>query len=146
MHSHSHRENTLPTNGGQVPAIKQLSGKKLAKQLKAGAIKPDFQNRLAYDLQTGHLVISRLTAKQARMLTGASRAGLAAVRREMRSTGNGSNGTTNKQDRLFYRCSPSDADLDVAVACFGSRLMAAIDRATKPARCERTGEMFDASR
>ena len=60
---------TTTTNGRQVPAVKQISGKKLAKQLKAGAIKPDFQNRLAYDLQTGHLAISRLTARQTCQLT-----------------------------------------------------------------------------
>jgi hypothetical protein len=129
--------------GGQVPAaVKQISGKKLAKQLKTGAISPDFAARLAYDLNTGHLAVSRLTAKQSRWLTGATCADLARVRREMRATNGNSNGGNG---RVLYRHDVADSDVDAIVTKVGAeRVMASLDRLTKP-RCERTVELFGAS-
>jgi hypothetical protein len=124
--------------GGQAPA-RDINGRKLAAALKNGTVQPDFAAWLAFKLQSGEAHVHHLTAKQARALTGASRAGLAAERRKnRRANGNGGNG---KQERLFYRRSPSDTDLDAAVAQHGPRLMAALDRATKP-RCDATSEMF----
>jgi hypothetical protein len=133
-----HAVTTPPGNGGQVPAIKQISGKKLARRLKEGTLSPELAARLAYDLNTGHVAVSKLPAKWSRMMTGATVAGLASVRRTLRATnGNG--------HRVLYRRNPSDADIDTVVAKIGpDKVMASLDRLTKP-RGERTTEMFGAS-
>jgi hypothetical protein len=121
-------QTTPPGNGGQAPPVKRISGLRLARALKAGTINPVIAARLAYDLNTGHVIISRLTAKQARMLTGAKCADLAAVRREMRSTnGNG------KHARVLYRHDLTDIDIDTVVTKIGAeKVMQSLDRLTKP--------------
>ena len=120
-----HSVNGTPSNGGQGPAIK-LSGKRLARWLRAGVIDPDFAARLAYRLQVGTVVVGDFTDKQSRLLTGASRAELAAVRRKHRqANGNGK--------RVLYRRYPTDSDIDAVVAKIGAdRVMKALDRYTQP--------------
>jgi len=134
-----HAENGMPHGGVQVPAVKPISGKELAKALKAGTVTPDFTAWLAYRLQVGGAWLHHLTAKQARQVTGAICADLAAERRKNRpANGNGK--------RVLYRRNPTEADVDAIVAKLGpDKVMQALDRMTKP-RCARTGEMFGASR
>ena len=120
-----------------TPEVKKISGQKLAKWRRMGLIPPVFAARLADALQTGTVTVSNFTPSQSVALTGAKPADIAAARRERRKhrptvVGNGSNG--KHQDRLFYRNRPTDADLDVAVAQHGPRLMAALDRATSVTR------------
>jgi hypothetical protein len=114
-----------PTSAATHP-VKQISGKKMAARLKAGTIIPYLQAKVAYELQTGRLAISHLTAKQARQLTGAKCADLASVRREMRqANGNGK--------RVLYRRAVADSDIDVIVGQVGpEKVMQALDRYTAP--------------
>jgi len=111
-----------------APAVK-VSGRKLAQALKAGTIPPEFAARLAYDMQTGTVVVGQLPARWARAMTGATRAGLAAERRAHRR-GNGNGGP-----RVLYRRHDlSDEIVDTIVHQVGTeRMMAALDRATHPA-------------
>jgi hypothetical protein len=111
-----------------APAVKKVSGRKLAQALKAGTIAPDVAARLAYGLQTGAVIVSKLPARWARAMTGATRAGLAAERRAHRQD-NGNGGP-----RVLYRHDLSDETIDTVVHQVGiERLMAALDRATHPA-------------
>jgi hypothetical protein len=123
---------TLYSNGSPtptsaaIPPVKQINGKKLARQLKAGLLRPDFQARLAYDLQTGHVAVTGLTAKQARQLTGARCADLAHVWREMRSA-------NRNGKRVLYRSHFTDSDVAAAVRQLGlDRVWAVLDRHTQP--------------
>src|SRR5262249_50099425 len=102
-------------------------------------VTPDFTAWLAYRLQVGGAWLHHLTAKQARQVTGAICADLAAERRKNRpANGNGK--------RVLYRRNPTEADVDAIVPQLGpDTVMQALDRMTKP-RCARTGEMFGASR
>jgi hypothetical protein len=121
-----YRFNT-PTNGsGQAPAARNINGKKLARALKAGTVQPGLAAWLAYEFQAGGAYLHHLTAKQARWLTGAKCADLAAERRKHRQTnGNGK--------RVLYRLAPTDSDLDAVIAKLGAdRIMKALDRYTQP--------------
>jgi hypothetical protein len=112
--------------------------------MKAGTVEPGFADWLAYKLQVGEVFVHHLSARQARALTGARCADLAAVHRANRRS-NGRNGNGSKR-RVFYRRVASDADLDGVIQKLGpNKVMQALDRLTKP-RCERTTEMFSAAR
>jgi hypothetical protein len=128
-----HSINGTPQNGGQGPAIK-LSGKRLAKWRKMGVITPDFAARLAYGLQVGRFAVGDFTDKQSRLLTGASRADLAAVRRSARRKHRQHRANGNGQHaRVLYRRDPTDSDVDAIVAKIGAdRVMKALDRHTQP--------------
>jgi hypothetical protein len=116
--------NTMKT----AAAVKKISGRKLLQALKAGTIPPDFAAKLAYGMQTGAVVVGKLPAKWARMMTGATRAGLAAERRAHRQ------GSSNGGPRVLYRHDLSDETIDTVVHQVGiERLMAVLDRATHPA-------------
>jgi hypothetical protein len=131
------RENDTAPNGAQVPA-RDLNGGKLSRALKAETIPPAWRARLALRLQDGSLFLHHLTAEQARQITGARVSELAAARRAERPV----NG--NGHVRVLFRNVLADGDIDAIVAKVGAeRMMAALDRATKP-RCERTPEMFGA--
>jgi hypothetical protein len=107
-------------NGG----LHLIYGRKLAALLKAGTASDANMARLAHELQTGVVAITGLTARQARQMTGASRAGLAAERRAHQPV---------KGRRVLYRSNPSDADVDKVVARVGAdRIMRALDRYTQP--------------
>jgi hypothetical protein len=116
---------TAKSNGGQGPKGPHLiDGMLLAKALKAGDIKPEYAAKLAFELQTGTVILGHLSARQARAVTGATRSGLAAERRSHRPV---------KGQRVLYRSNPSDADIDKVVARVGAdRIMRALDRYTQP--------------
>ena len=134
-----HQQPTPAENGGQG-AVLPVNGKKLSRRRKRVSRK--LRARLAAKLQNGTAYVANLTAAQACGLCDVTPAELATAKRRVAKR----NGNGNKhQDRLFYRRSPTDTDLDVAVAQHGPRLMAALDRATKP-RCQQTTEMFSAAR
>jgi len=80
--------NGTSANGGQV-VRRNINGKKLAQALKNGTVQPGFAAWLAYRMQVGDVVLHHLTAQQARALTGAKCADLAAERRKHRQA-NGS--------------------------------------------------------
>ena len=114
-------------------AVKKVSGRKLMRALKAGTIPPNFAAKLAHAMQTGAVVVGKLPAKWARMMTGATRAGLAAERRAHRQ-GTRGQGNGNGGPRVLYRHDLSDEIVDTVVHQVGiERLMAALDRATHPA-------------
>jgi hypothetical protein len=116
---------TAKTNGGQRPKGPHLiDGVLLAKALKAGDIKPEYAAKLAFELQTGTVILGHLTARQARQVTKATRSGLAAERRAHQPV---------KGPRVLYRCNPTDADIDKVIARVGAdRIMKALDRYTQP--------------
>ena len=122
-----------PFNNGEQ-GVRAINGKRLSRRRRRIARK--MRARLAVDLQSGRLSLRALTAQQACAVADVTPAELAAEKRRAKNGGKGHGHT-----RLFYRKSPTDSDLDVAVASFGSRLMAALDRAMRP-RCQQTGEMF----
>jgi len=130
-----------PLNGVQPVRPSDINGRKLSRALKAGKLPSDWRARLALRLQEGAVFLHHLTARQARLLTGAKVGDVAAARRVERPNGNG----TDNLRRVLFRNNPTDSDVDVIVAQVGTeRLMDALDRATKP-RCERTSEMFGTS-
>jgi hypothetical protein len=112
-------------NGGK-PSPHVIIGWKLAQLLKKGAAKDAILSKLAYELQTGEVAVTNLTAKQARSLTCASRSGLAAERRaHKQANGHG--------PRVLYKKIVSDADVDTLITKVGpERVMAALDRYTQP--------------
>jgi hypothetical protein len=113
------------------PAVKKVNGRRLAQALKAGTMYPDVAAHLAYALEVGTVVASKLPAKWARMMTGATRGELAAVRRAHRRARQRTNG--NGGSRVLYRHDVSDEIVDTIVDQVGvERLMAALDRATHP--------------
>jgi hypothetical protein len=96
------------------PAVKEISGRLLARRLRKGDIDPAHRARLALDLQAGKVRICDLTSKQARQLAGTTVAELAAMRRAARM--------------------PSDTRIDRFIAKAGTdRVLQAIDRMTAPA-------------
>jgi hypothetical protein len=106
----------------------EISGRKLARWLRAGKLSALDRARLAVALQTGRARLIKLTCMQARQLTGATHYDVAAMRRAPRPPVNG-NGR-----RVLYRRHLGDVEVDRIVAELGaSRVMAALDRATKPA-------------
>jgi hypothetical protein len=116
-----------PLNGSTAP-VKFIRGTRLARRLRKGLIESEHRARLAYELQIGKLQIVDLTAKQARVLTDASAAGLAAERRKHRPSGNG-----NGKRRMLYRRAVTNVDIDAVVHELGiAKVMAALDRATAP--------------
>ena len=119
------RVDSSSETGGQA-RIPDVNGRKLANAIKAGTLKPDFAAWLAYRLQIGEVLLHHLTARQARQVTGATCADLAAERRKNRRVnGNGC--------RVLYRRNPSDTDIDTIVARLGAdRVLAALDRITTP--------------
>lgn len=132
-------QNGTPVGGVQDAAPKPISGRKLAKALKAGTVPPGFVPWLAFQLQTGGAYLYSLTAKQSRQVTGAKCAELAAERRKHRPTnGNG--------HRVLFRRDLTDSDVDAIIGQVGpDKVMQALDRLTKP-RCERTSDMFPITR
>jgi hypothetical protein len=131
--------NATPSNGEQALRPSDINGRKLARALKTGTIPADWQARLALRLQEGAVFLHHLTAKQARQVTGAKCADLAAERRKHRQA----NGDGKR--RVLYRGKVSDSDIDAVVAKLGpDKVMAALDRLTKP-RCNATTEMFSAA-
>jgi hypothetical protein len=103
----------------------EISGKKLAKWLRHGKLGPEDRGQLALRLQTGMVRLGKLTARQARWLTGATVRDLAAVRRAQRPGNNG---------RVLYRRDPSDVEVDRVVAAIGAdKILRSLDRMTAPA-------------
>jgi hypothetical protein len=130
-----HHVNIPPTNGGQVPG-RDVNGRKLARALKTGTAH-GFAAWLAYQLETGEVWLHHLSAKQARAITGATCATLAAERRRHRST----NGNGKRVSRVVFRNSLADTDVENIVAQVGTvRVQQALDRLSQS--CVRTG-MFD---
>jgi hypothetical protein len=111
-------------------AVKQISGRILAKRLRKGTIDPIHRAQLALQLQRGEVVIRNLTAKQARLLTNTYVGLLAAVRRITPPAPR----SHVVRNRVTYRRVLSDGDLDQLVKRVGeTRLFGALDRATQPA-------------
>jgi hypothetical protein len=63
-----HRENTPAANGGQVTAVRQISGRKLSRR--RNRISRKLLVRLALELQGGGAHLYNLTAKQACWFAG----------------------------------------------------------------------------
>ena len=70
-----------PLNGVQPVRPSDINGRKLSRALKAGKLPSDWRARLALRLQEGAVFLHHLTARQARLLTGAKVGDVAAARR-----------------------------------------------------------------
>jgi len=98
---------------GSTAPVKEISGRAIARRLRRGDIDPEHQARLAEGLRTGKLRLIELTSAQARWITGATVAAVAAERRRART--------------------PSDSAVARYVRRAGAeRVMRALDHLTQP--------------
>jgi hypothetical protein len=118
-------------NGGGSP-VKIVLGRRLARRLKG--ITPDFRALLAHEMVAGEVVLRDLTQAQASALVQVSLPYVSTVSRASPEQREDVKRRRLSISALYNkRREPTDAKLDRLIARFGvDRVMAALDRATKP--------------
>src|SRR5262249_22090262 len=115
-------------------AVRKITGRRLAELLKSGRITPAFAALLAVDMERGEIDVSYLTAKQARVMTGASAGYIAAAKRltpEQREQVK--RGQVTLSSLHNAKRTPTDDAIDRYIAKVGAdRVWQAFERYTQP--------------